>query len=241
MSRRSCRSFCVTMPVTPLTWAEAVPPTCHMRATASPWSRPATASQKSLMKFERRSSPSVKISNPSSRWRVRRFEDRPVLQLSQVLGPGRGVVARLEECGRAEEAADLIGAVWRGHRGTSWRRAARSAAPRPRAVTASVRGAALGLGHLLDDLGSEVRGREAPEEEREADDGRQLLPRGACAPGGDRVEPRGVSHQGEENAEQHELRRLHVEARRVHRAEARPPPRAGGDPGPAGRGGPCAP
>ena len=96
-----------------------------------------TASAEVAHEVRRRSSPSVKISNPSSLLPGQDFEDRPVLQLAQALGAGRRVVARLEELGRAEKAADLIGAVWGGHRGTSWRRAENGVARSARVVTAS--------------------------------------------------------------------------------------------------------
>src|SRR5271155_5416863 len=66
VSGRTCRSLDVTMPITLLSFAAFPSPVFHERPTASPISKPSTASVKSLMKFRRRSSPSVKISSPSS-------------------------------------------------------------------------------------------------------------------------------------------------------------------------------
>src|ERR1700735_3069530 len=54
------------MPATLLSRAPFASPALQERATASPMSKPSTASVKSLMKFRRRNSPSVKISRPSS-------------------------------------------------------------------------------------------------------------------------------------------------------------------------------
>src|SRR5690348_15258903 len=64
VSGRTARNLELTMPVTLLTGALAWP--AQERATASARSKPSTASVKSLMKLRRRSSPSVKTSNPSS-------------------------------------------------------------------------------------------------------------------------------------------------------------------------------
>src|SRR5580692_7944776 len=66
VSGSTARSFLVTMPVTLLTGASFSWPAFQERATASPKSKPSTASVKSLMKLRRRNSPSVKISKPSS-------------------------------------------------------------------------------------------------------------------------------------------------------------------------------
>src|SRR5215510_11352744 len=59
-------SFLLTIPVTLLTGAAFISPAFQLLATESPMSKPSTASVKSLMKFRRRSSPSVASSKPSS-------------------------------------------------------------------------------------------------------------------------------------------------------------------------------
>src|SRR6185436_15330089 len=191
-----------------------------MRATALPWSRPATASQKSLMKFERRISLSVKISKPRSRWRARHSR----IAWSSSCRSRSGRVA-----GSLRASSSVAGRrklpTWSARYGTVIARPPGGAPlrTRPDASESSslLRGAALVRRHLLDDLGPEVRGRETPEQERETDHRRQLLPGGARAARGERVKARRVSHQGQQDTEQHELRGLHVKAGGIHRAQPR--------------------
>ena len=76
------------MPATLLTGAPVPAPACQERATASPRSKPSTASVKSLMKLRRRSSPSVKISKPQLLLPGEHAQDVPVLERAQALRVG---------------------------------------------------------------------------------------------------------------------------------------------------------
>jgi hypothetical protein len=70
----------------------------------------------------RLNSPSVMPCRPAFLLRLYHFGDRPILDRAQLLARDRslrGLVARIEQLARAQEAADVIGAEWwgcaRGH------------------------------------------------------------------------------------------------------------------------------
>ena len=71
---------------------------------------------KSMCHDARRNSPSVAERSPTSRWSATTSRDRRVLDAAQLVGVDRAVgepLPRLEQLGRAQQAADVVGAEGR--------------------------------------------------------------------------------------------------------------------------------